>query len=201
MPALSDRPASALLSAEADPITAYDGAVVFRVREPSSPHSRVRPRRTSTRPTSYYQILEGFEGEGSASGMDRQDSQQSADTVAGSPSASQIPLSSDNTDIDLGKDDDEVETSISSVQVSPRREDTARRSKRFSLPAVALQTSPVVTKQRSAGEGRSKRFSLVLGGRNGTAKRKPKSGTSQDERDLSKGVAVSKLQELLKSQA
>ncbi|KAG1817202.1 uncharacterized protein BJ212DRAFT_156981 [Suillus subaureus] len=54
------------------------------------------------------------------------------------------------------------------------REDTARKKKRFSLPAVAVQTVPVVA--RSAPDGNShgrwgKRFSLVLGartrGRNG----------------------------------
>ena len=75
---------------------------------------------------------------------------------------------------------------LSSPVSSPRkqrREDTARRSKRFSLPAVALHTTSVTartsdtpdpttfSRESSSGDqssslGLSKRFSLVLGGRN-----------------------------------
>jgi hypothetical protein len=198
MPALSDRPASVLLSADADPVTAHGGADVFRVREPSSPHSRVRPKRHSARPTSYSQILEGFERETSAPDMDRQDSQQSNNSGA------QIPLSSDNTDIDLGEEEDDYDLSApSSVQTSPKRENTARRHKRFSMPAVALQTTPVNAKPRIVGEGRSKRYSLVLGGRTATVKRRPRhtaGGSSQEDRTLSRGVAAAKLQELLQAQ-
>ncbi|KAG1877294.1 hypothetical protein F4604DRAFT_1653097 [Suillus subluteus] len=55
-----------------------------------------------------------------------------------------------------------------------KREDTARKKKRFSLPAVAVQTVPVVARSAPAGNSHGRwgrRFSLVLGprtrGRNG----------------------------------
>ncbi|KAG2346885.1 hypothetical protein BDR05DRAFT_1057441, partial [Suillus weaverae] len=55
-----------------------------------------------------------------------------------------------------------------------KREDTARKKKRFSLPAVAVQTVPVVARSAPVGNshnGWGRRFSLVLGartrGRNG----------------------------------
>lgn len=53
-----------------------------------------------------------------------------------------------------------------SVSASPkRREDTVRRKKRFSMPALAIQTTTVTTKTDANGSGKSKRFSLILGGR------------------------------------
>lgn len=53
-----------------------------------------------------------------------------------------------------------------SVPASPkRREDTVRRKKRFSMPALAIQTTTVTTKTNAGGNGKSKRFSLILGGR------------------------------------
>ncbi|KAA1477233.1 hypothetical protein DENSPDRAFT_578152 [Dentipellis sp. KUC8613] len=52
-----------------------------------------------------------------------------------------------------------------------RREDTARRHKRFSMPAVGLHTAPVTARPNTSGEGLAKRFSLVLGGRSSRAHR------------------------------
>ena len=51
-----------------------------------------------------------------------------------------------------------------STSSPPRIEDTVRRQKRFSLPIVGLQTTPVTARANTKGEGLAKRFSLVLGG-------------------------------------
>lgn len=79
-----------------------------------------------------------------------------------------------------------------------RKEDSARRHKRFSFPAVAIQTTPVTA--CPTGDGR-KKVSLLPGGRPGTG------GQAQHEihgehqssgRDgLSHGMAAIKLSELL----
>lgn len=84
-------------------------------------------------------------------------------------------------------------SSFDSEDISPRAK------KRFSMPAIALQTTAVTAHPKISGEGRSKRFSLVLG-----SKPKPavqvsdhtevKSGV---DLELRHGIAVAKLQELL----
>ncbi|KIJ65241.1 hypothetical protein HYDPIDRAFT_167490 [Hydnomerulius pinastri MD-312] len=75
------------------------------------------------------------------------------------------------------------------------REDTTRRGKRFSLPAVALQTTPVIARAHQedgwrsgssgedgdVGNGVRKRFSLVLGGGTKEKNRREREG----ERDSS----------------
>ena len=48
--------------------------------------------------------------------------------------------------------------------LAPRIEDTVRRQKRFSLPIVGLQMTPVTARANTKGDGLAKRFSLVLGG-------------------------------------
>lgn len=81
-----------------------------------------------------------------------------------------------------------------------------RTRKRFSMPAIALQTTSVTATPKASGEGRSKRFSLVLGG----AKQKaPVSQLLVDDGaetqgngdpaspGLKRGGAVVRLQELL----
>lgn len=138
---------------------------------------------------------------------------------------------------------------LSGLLVTERREDTARRNKRFSMPAVALQTANVVARTHIESTGansreksvafaeeskgvagssfvsggssllpgmpgtRSKRFSLVLGGRHGhsphgshpggreghtspTSRRIGRNGEHVSA-DLGKGVAASRLNELL----
>ncbi|RDB23827.1 FYVE, RhoGEF and PH domain-containing protein 6 [Hypsizygus marmoreus] len=101
---------------------------------------------------------------------------------------------------------------------SPRKENTARRNKRFSLPAVALQTTSVTARTEfgeatAAGGGigagggpkLNKRFSLVLGGArsHGTSAVKSQSEhmTKADNDGagggLGRGIAAGKLTELL----
>lgn len=142
---------------------------------------------------------------------------------------------------------------LSNASLAERREDTVRRNKRFSMPAVALQTTSVVARTQSMSpetsemfsreksgsdlgrdqEGkrvtgskigdllpgmsgtRSKRFSLVLGGRLGhstgihtggrnehaspSSRRKGGGDGNKTQKgsDLGKGVAASRLNELL----
>lgn len=117
-----------------------------------SPQKRVRIKAPS-RPRSYVQILEDFEDH---------------DAGAGGPGNVRFDLSAPVAEEE--DDDDDAEStfttttnatttttgasSSSSTTPSPRderREDTARRNKRFSLPAVAVQTSVVEARTRREG--------------------------------------------------
>ena len=84
------------------------------------------------------------------------------------------------------------EVEITPIPRPRRNEDTIRRRKRFSLPALAIHTTPVTARPNAVGDGKSKRWSLVLGNwRPG--------GPSQDSPDSPKhGVVVGKLNEMLK---
>ncbi|KAJ3806177.1 hypothetical protein F5876DRAFT_50523, partial [Lentinula aff. lateritia] len=105
---------------------------------------------------------------------------------------------------------------LSNASLAERREDTVRRNKRFSMPAVALQTTSVVARTQSMSpESSGMRFSLVLGGRLGhstgihtgscnehaspSSRRKGggDENKTQEGSDLGKGVAASRLNELL----
>ncbi len=95
-----------------------------------------------------------------------------------------------------------------------RKEDTARRNKCFSLPAVALQTTSVTTRSGQAVGGgamgskihqtsRSKRFSLVLGHRgshvhgSGYGSKSDLLQRVEGGNELVQGAAAGKLSELL----
>ncbi|KAG6831783.1 hypothetical protein H0H87_003908 [Tephrocybe sp. NHM501043] len=112
-----------------------------------------------------------------------------------------------------------------SVPSSPRKEDTARRNKRFSLPAVALHTTNVTARTSATFEDvdgpltgggsasplkSNTRFSLVLGGgrnhRNNATRSQSEAsarsglsypGTAAAHSDVGQSVAVGKLSELL----
>lgn len=87
------------------------------------------------------------------------------------------------------------------MPVTPKRkEDTVRRHKRFSMPAMALQTTPVTTK--ASGDGKGKRFSLVLGRgehspQGGAHAGSPNQANGGSKRGLGNGPAATKLNELL----
>ncbi|KAJ7604394.1 hypothetical protein FB45DRAFT_957079 [Roridomyces roridus] len=148
--------------------------------------SRVRVRSPPPRPRSYHQILEDFEGAAVHHAItspveEEEDDEEGYEesTVAG---------------------DSVVDLSEPSPSVM-RNEDTARRNKRFSTAAVALQTTSVTARTQvvqevrvGGGPGtRTKRFSLVLGTR---PTHVPKSH-SGDGAELGKGVAAGRLSELL----
>jgi len=168
---------------------------------------RIRPHQKLR---SYHQILEDFEEQARMQGGQREEEKDNGG----------------------GNDDEENEeawfTPTRSLASSPtssprkvRREDTARRSKRFSLPAIVLQTTSVTarttidaedagdtsvtaspTKEVAGTPARSRRFSLVLSGRresgsgSGLGQGQGEFESSSDLR-LSKGVAANKLSELL----
>jgi hypothetical protein len=132
------------------------------------PRERVRMVRSPPpRPRSYVQILEDFEENNNArfAAVQEEDADAGADSRASSRPQTVVDLN----DLDAEE------------FVPPRRrEDTARRNKRFSLPAVALQTTSVTARTQAPGPGqdgrprerdgqgrapRAKRFSLVLGTR------------------------------------
>ncbi|KAJ7236437.1 hypothetical protein B0H12DRAFT_127893 [Mycena haematopus] len=160
------------------------------------------------RPKSYVQILEDFEeSENSHFAAVQEDADE--DGGSGGSRANSRP----QTVVDLGEEDEQV--------LPQRREDTARRNKRFSLPAVALQTTNVTARTQAPGhdgrhrdrDGRAprtaKRFSLVLGTRHQHHPSKTQSEVvergkigEEDRRggegpELAKGVAAGKLSELL----
>ncbi|KIM44782.1 hypothetical protein M413DRAFT_25208 [Hebeloma cylindrosporum] len=181
--------------------------------------SRLRVK-SHQRLRSYRQILAAFQEEA------RIKKQQDGGT-----SHQDSPIEDDKFEGDAGEDreaeDQEAidfwRTPTHSVGPSPvssplkRREDTARRSKRFSLPAIALHTTSVtartteivedassLSRESSTGEppqrALSRRFSLVLAGRNSTYMDYSSGKTSTDdltEPSLARGVAAARLSELL----
>lgn len=93
---------------------------------------------------------------------------------------------------------------ISSLRKEPRREDTARRSKRFSLPAIGLQTTVVTARTSIESEEEvvvvpvSKRYSLVLSGRNSSHQVDGAGSKGRHEHGGQvKGLAAARLSELL----
>lgn len=203
----SQRPPSALMSFNLDSPKRSssrldDPSPVRNQREGSEQNHALpafRPRAAS-RPRSYHQIVEDFRARGEYS------------PIAGSPTTSRFSESNtrlgepsfviDEREEDVGTESgDVVDSPVSnsvSLPPSPRKEDTARRNKRFSLPAVAIQTTPVTATPKLVGEGRSRRISLVLG-RSSSAY--AGGGPGQANGDFGGmfrgGVAIGKLSELL----
>ncbi|KAJ7483408.1 hypothetical protein FB451DRAFT_1350552 [Mycena latifolia] len=152
---------------------------------------RVRVRSPPPRPRSYHQILEDFEGITSPVQEDV-DEEDAASSTGGSRPQTIIDLSD-------------------GPPPQRRNEDTARRNKRFSMPAVALQTTSVTARTQQVQEGRhrdgrppvrTKRFSLVLGTRPHIHKTQSEMVGSggrieEEESELGRGVAAGKLSELL----
>jgi FYVE/RhoGEF/PH domain-containing protein 5/6 len=177
--------------------------------ESTHPVIRIRP---ASRPRSFLHILEDF--------------QEESLQMTPSPSTSRFSAQTDES-VDVvspslrpnlrltGVSSVQSVTSIPSAATSlptnptSRNEDTTRRQKRFSLPIVGLQTTPVTARANTKGEGLAKRFSLVLGV--GRTIRGPKStcidgsssdqgingGTVEQSRSTGHGVAASRLADLL----
>ncbi|KAK0185060.1 hypothetical protein F5146DRAFT_1073287 [Armillaria mellea] len=154
----------------------------------------VRVKSPASRPRSYHQILEDFQGH-DHSRFDLTSPVEEEGTTEEDSLDTESYASSKRHTVDLTEEPE------------CRREDTARRNKRFSLPAVALQTTSVTTRTMEGSKLRStktQRFSLVLGGKgshvlHGHGKRSEFVGKSrvQGDEGLGKGVAAGKLSELL----
>lgn len=172
-------------SSHTDRETSFDSPALSRN---ASPRIRIKQ---PPRPRSYLQILEDFDKggppgsgfpagqasnlENSSVGVHNNTSRLSAGGAGGFPSTSVLTLgevsSGEGHTEDVFESPTSPEYSLPqrvrwSVSVSPkRREDTIRKKKRFSMPALAIQTTTVTTKTNTNGNGRPKRFSLSLGGR------------------------------------
>lgn len=197
----------------------------------ASPRIRIKP---PPRPRSYLQILEDF-NEGSPSGpgfiADQTSNPEPSGvdansgigglTAAGASgylstsisTSGEFPLESVELTENLFGSPTSPELSPPprvrwSVPASPKRkEDTIRRKKRFSMPALAIQTTTVTTKTNASGNGKSRRFSLILGGRGSYSQPNltgnSRLGTNIEEEEGNSvgggfgGSAVGKLSELL----
>lgn len=175
----------------------------------ASPRIRIKP---ASRPRSYTQIVEDFE---------RSPSELKLSSSMGLSASVASGVSALSTSFDIAESSDEVDSPSSAMfprqpfstpppsafnnrsSSTPRRqEDTARRQKRFSMPALALQTTPVTARPNVLGEGKSKRFSLILGGKGSGGSSSSSlvhlAGNREGgEGGYGKGAAASKLQELL----
>jgi hypothetical protein len=176
--------------------------------ESTHPVIRIKP---ASRPRSFLHILEDFQEESLQVTPSPSTSHFSAQTDESVDAVS--PSLQPNLRLSGGSSVQSV-MSFPSAATSPsnaasRNEDTTRRQKRFSLPTVGLQTTPVTARANTKGEGLAKRFSLVLGV--GRTIRGPKStcvdgsssdqgtdgGTIEQSRSTGHGVAASRLADLL----
>ncbi|KAL5533865.1 hypothetical protein ACEPAG_325 [Sanghuangporus baumii] len=167
-----------------------------------SPSKRVDViRRSRARPLSHPVIPEvfGISFEESLRRVSRLDTEQREvvdedDLDSQHPTdAGQVLGDISNSSISVGNPQDSALPSYSE-DISPRAK------KRFSMPAIAVQTTAVTAHPKISGEGRSKRFSLVLGS-------KPKAAVQMLHHteeanvdvdfDLRHGIAAARLQELL----
>ncbi|OSX66796.1 hypothetical protein POSPLADRAFT_1175479 [Postia placenta MAD-698-R-SB12] len=164
---------------------------------PSVPAIRLKH---APRPRSYVQILEDFQEHGRAS--------MGAPQHSAGPSVSSFSLRTaddpDERDEDASRELSPASSSYagSSLPPTPRKENTVRRHKRFSLPALALQTSSVTARPSVVGEGSSRRFSLMLGKGGTLSQTRGTSGERAsrlpgDDFGRRESVAAGKLSELL----
>jgi hypothetical protein len=172
-------------------------------------HQRIR---------SYQQLLEDFQ-EQSRPGLSSKASRNQFRNNAGVDDSFEIEdgerdggEGQDHLDVFYTPTPSIMSSPVSSPRKQQRREDTARRSKRFSLPAIGLHTTVVTARTSIEGgaeevlsvtrgpggavAGLSKRYSLVLAGRNSHPNvENGKDGGQDDSVDL--GLAAARLSELL----
>ncbi|KAG6902495.1 hypothetical protein C0995_016072 [Termitomyces sp. Mi166 len=179
----------------------------------SESHKRVKARSLqNTRVRSHNQLLDDLEQHGRFG-------------LLGSP----LEEEADNGENGSGDKDDDVRLDLSSrvssnrqasLLSSPRKENTARRHKRFSLPAVALHTTAVTARTSAVFDDdgltedgtvnpikANKRFSLMLGGdrHHGNSGMRSQSeealvtcsGSGGTKFELGKSIAAGKLGEIL----
>ena len=170
-------------------------------REPSESGAPVMRLKMPARPRSYIHILEDFHAEDAG----EDDSASPPLSVGTSPATSRFGQPAEDASPVLDELPEHPAedhgcapgcsvgpASLPTTPVrarAPRKEDTVRRRKRFSLPAVAIHTTPVTARPNVVGEGKAKRWSLVLGNLK----------TSGSE--FAHGVAAGKLSELLGRQS
>ncbi|KAG6374794.1 hypothetical protein JVT61DRAFT_4173 [Boletus reticuloceps] len=176
-----------------------------------TPTRPIRVRPSSTRPRSYHDILEDFSqherglsipssvssAPGLGSVCEGEDGAEGEDGVGieirrvSHPEFSLDGRSQENVGL-VRRDSDSEQGPVDGGGIIPR-EDTARRRKRFSMPAVALQTAPVFARARQDSEGSSgekRRSTHVHGGERDKGKKE-----RQGEKE---GSAVGLLMEVLR---
>ncbi|KIY63183.1 hypothetical protein CYLTODRAFT_360395, partial [Cylindrobasidium torrendii FP15055 ss-10] len=157
-----------------------------------------QPRSPPPRPRSYVSILEDFQEHEEQPQIDSVTEEDAATTTDETLSLA----SSKRHTVDLSEN----------APSPKRREDTVRRNKRFSMPAVALQPTSVTTRSGLVSHGRegvghnniigfsrSKRLSLVLGGgaKGHTHARRFPTSLDDERGGLGNGAAAEKLSGLL----
>ncbi|KAJ7588253.1 hypothetical protein C8J56DRAFT_1014515 [Mycena floridula] len=203
-PSWLSMPSLPLTPVSPESLMAFDKRPLARIEDDevygpiAEKRERLRMKSPSSRPRSYHQILEDF-----------------ADHDNGILDISS-PLEEGESEVEEGDDSSSSKRHTVTLSSSPRNEDTARRNKRFSLPAVALQTTSVTARthlsfddnnnnhnsnsKKRESQAPSKRFSLMLHGRNHVNVSeigKKKGHSTGDSGDLGRGVAAGKLSELL----
>ncbi|KAI0652637.1 hypothetical protein C8Q79DRAFT_938683 [Trametes meyenii] len=180
------------------------------IEEPSGPSVAAVRLKNNPRPKSYVQILEDFQEQG------LREESPSASPRASRFSGRTVDDAPDERDEDVfngGGQELDVPPALfanggegsasanGSAPSTPRKENTARRHKRFSLPAVALQTSPVTARvsHGHTGDPKGHRFSLALGKGGGVAHARPEHEGSPSRRlpGLRHSMAAGRLSELL----
>jgi FYVE, RhoGEF and PH domain containing 5/6 len=169
------------------------------------PMAQVGP---TSRPSSFLQILENFQ----EAKLQETPSPSTAHFSSQADESAEVSPSSPSGFNDFGAPSLISLPSSAAAPITssaPRIEDTVRRRKRFSLPTVGIQTTPVTARANGHSEGFAKRFSLVLGG--GRTIRGSKStrlhgkgldqevaeGTVRQSLSTAHGVAATKLADLL----
>jgi hypothetical protein len=169
-PASSGTSASALLKL---PPSAF--------HEPYRPRLRARPQSQPTLPHINLSLANT-----SSTSIDRHLQQLESD-----PFISQGPSSGQPAET-LAEEDGEYAEPASSFSSRPNR-------KRWSMAALAVHIEPVTARPTTSGEGRSKRFSLLLSGRTGASKKSPQLDGERKDNGLSYGAAVGQLNEILRN--
>lgn len=164
-------------------------------------------RRQKSRPLSYPIIPQFFSEEANKDGplapqpYNEMESTQGTAVAIEASRAREGNVLEDISSMSLNTSDITGNGSIS-LPNSPMKVDrvSSRERKRFSMPAVALQTTAVTTRPKVTGEGPTKRFSLVLGGKSKPVlhdEHQPRSNSSKHGWDLRHGIAATRLQQLL----
>ncbi|TDL26367.1 hypothetical protein BD410DRAFT_518305 [Rickenella mellea] len=144
----------------------------------------VRRRRMSSRPLSYPAIPLEFQDSraDSASVLTVPELSQEATDEEGIDKPPELYLNSRQQTPDSGNIPQSSETD---TDLEPELNSRVRRSrKRFSMPALAIQTPQVTAQPNVTGAGRAKRYSLVLGGKGKNIYNVRQADKLIDERDV-----------------
>ncbi|KAH9934090.1 uncharacterized protein BXZ73DRAFT_46031 [Epithele typhae] len=136
---------------------------------PLSPPAVPVRMKSAARPKSYIQILEDFQERAGSPTRSPRASRFSTHSVLDETHGVPDEREEDALAASMGGETLAASMGGETLEKEKEKENTARRNKRFSLPAVALQTNPVTARPAAQGRGHGhgssmhNRFSLVLG--------------------------------------